>query len=83
MLNSRISGMRELNVFANIFDNYWFVIIVLAELNVQIAITSYPSLCQIFNTTPITFGMHMTALGCATGSLVVGYLLNLSRKTSN
>lgn len=46
---------RELNVVSHIFGNYWFLIIVLAELNIQVAMTGYPWICIIFGTTPMTF----------------------------
>ena len=69
---------RELNVVSHIFGNYWFLIIVLAELNIQVAMTGYPWICIIFGTTPMTFEMQMTALGCAIGSLLVGLFTKLT-----
>ena len=81
MFNCRVlpsKKRRELNIVTHIFCNYWFMIIVLAELNIQVAMTGYPHFCVIFGTTPITFAMQMTALGCALGSLVVGFFTKLT-----
>jgi len=40
--------------------------------------TGYPYFDIIFGTTPITFNMQMTALGCALGSLLVGLFTKLT-----
>ena len=40
--------------------------------------TGYPWICIIFGTTPMTFEMQMTALGCAVGSLLVGLFTKLT-----
>ena len=39
------------NVFKYIFSNWWFLIVVLGELNFQYAIVSYPGLNSIFGCT--------------------------------
>lgn len=42
------------------------------ELNVQYFMIGYPSLSSLFMTTPITLGMHFTAVGLGLGALGVG-----------
>jgi len=69
---------RELNIFANIFGNYWFLIVVLAELNIQYAMTGYPYFGVIFGCTPITYQMHLFAAAAAFGSLLVGFITKLT-----
>jgi len=62
---------RELNIFTRIFSNWWFLIILLAELNLQYFMVQYSGVGVVFMTTPLTLGMHMTALLLGLGSLGV------------
>lgn len=56
----------------HINGNWWFLIVLFFELNVQYLMIGYPSLSNMFVTTPITLGMHLTAVGLALGALGVG-----------
>jgi len=81
MFNCRVLSsvrFRELNIFANIFGNYWFFIVVLVELNLQYLMTSLPFFCDIFGCTPITSTMHLFAVGAGVGSLLVGFITKLT-----
>ena len=63
----------ELNIFARIFSNWWFLIIVLVELNVQFFMVGYGgAIGSLFQTTPISFGMHLTAVLLGVGSWIIG-----------
>lgn len=64
---------KELNVFSYIHHNLWFLIIVLAELLVEFfMIGGFPEwVSRMFQTTPLTAGMHWTALALGLGSLLV------------
>lgn len=64
----------QYNIVKHLNGNWWFVIILLFELNVQFLMIGYPNLSGMFVTTPITLGMHLTALGFALGALGVGAL---------
>ena len=81
MFNCRKLGSKEepdMNIFQNIHHNWWFLIIWLAEVNMQFLMVGYSRFGTIFSTTPITLGMHLTALGCGLGSWAVGAIV---RKT--
>ena len=74
MFNCRVltsEEAKEYNVFSRLYSNWWFLIILLFELNVQVAIAGYPSVGKIFGTTPLTFAMHMTAIGAGLFTFVV------------
>ena len=64
-----------MNVFEGITGNWWFLIVLLFELNLQYFMVSVPQICLFFLTTPLTFSMHLTAflLGC--GSLLVALVV--------
>ena len=71
MFNCRKLGSKEepdFNIFQNVHHNWWFLIIWLAEINMQFLMVGYPAFGKIFLTTPITLGMHLTALGFGLGS---------------
>jgi len=68
-------NLAEFNVFARIFSNWWFLIILFCELNIQILMVGYPGLGYVFQSTPITFGMHMTALCLGIGSLIIAAIV--------
>ena len=74
MFNCRKIGSEtdpQLNVFDSIHHNWWFLIVLLVELNVQYIMVSYPAICLLFMTTPLTFGMHLTAFILGLGSMAV------------
>lgn len=50
------------NIFARPFNNFWFWIIFFGELNVQFIMVGYKAMGIFFATTPLTFGMHLTAV---------------------
>jgi len=66
------------NIFHRMFDNLWFWIVIMAELNVQFLMVGYMGLGSFFGTTPLTFSMHMTALGLGIGSWLVCMLIKIS-----
>lgn len=75
MINCRVIGseeQRELNIFRRLHLNWFFSVIVLAILNFQFAIVSYPFLRGIFGCTPLTLSMHITAFSLALFGLVLG-----------
>jgi len=75
MLNCRTLPTEEdkqFNIVNHLNGNWWFSIILLFELNLQFFMVGYPALSSMFMTTPITLGMHLTALGFALGALGVG-----------
>jgi len=43
--------------------------------------TGYPAIGVVFGTTPISLAMHLTAIGCAFGSLAVGFIWKLILST--
>jgi len=64
-------GDPEFNVFEGIHRNWWFLIVWLIEVNVQFIMVE-SRFGMIFVTTPLTIGMHATALIFGIGSLGVG-----------
>ena len=62
--------MNLFNIVNNIHGNRWFLIIFLFELNVQFFLVGYGF--DVFTTTPLTLGMHITAVCLGLGSLLVG-----------
>lgn len=76
MFNCRKIGTAEnpcFNVFEYLYHNWWFLIVMLGELNLQILMVSYPSVCLMFMTTPLTWQMHLTAFLLGLGSLAVAF----------
>jgi magnesium-transporting ATPase (P-type) len=65
------------NIFRFIFSNWWFLIVVLGELNFQYAIVSYPGLREIFGCTPLSPSMHVVAWLFGIGSWGAGALTKL------
>ena len=75
-INCRKIGSKddpELNVFEAIHHNWWFLIVLLSELNLQLIMVSYPTFQIFFMTTPITLWMHFTAIMFGFGSLLVAF----------
>lgn len=76
MVNCRKIGSQEepcLNVFEGITGNWWFLLVLLAELNLQYFMVSVPQVCLCFMTTPLTLSMHLTAFCLGLGSLLIGF----------
>ena len=75
LINCRVLGSEndpEYNIFKNIYHNWWFLVVLLIEFNVQfLLVQGYLGLGVIFTTTPMTGAMHFTALGLGFGSLLV------------
>jgi len=69
---------REMNPFAGIHRNWWFLIILIGEINLQLAMVQYPSMGYIFMTTPLTWGMHLTAFLLGASTLGVAALVKLT-----
>ena len=67
-----------MNIFTRPFNNFWFWIIFFAELNVQFLMVGYDFTGTLFNTTPLTFGQHMTAIGLGLGTWAVAALTRLT-----
>ena len=70
----------QFNIFTRPFNNLWFWIIFLAELNIQFLMIGYPDLGKLFTTVPLTLGMHMTAVGLALGSWIVAAIMKATGK---
>ena len=66
-----VMARRELNIFQRLFSNWWFLIILLSEFNLQFLFVQYADLGVLFSSTPLTLGMHLTALFLGLGSLLV------------
>jgi len=77
MQNTGSDG-REFNIFSRIHHNWWFLIIVFAELNIQYFMVGYSVFGKLFTTTPITFGMHLTAILLGLGAWGVAALTKLT-----
>ena len=81
MLNCRVLPSEKdpcFNIFRNMTANWWFLIILLFEINFQYFLVGYTSFGYLFTTTPLTLNMHLAALGFGLGSLVIGALVKLS-----
>jgi len=74
----RRANKPSFNIFQRPFANFWFWIVFFAELNVQFFMIGYKAIGNFFNTTPLSFSMHMTALGLALGSWAVCALIKLT-----
>ena len=78
MFNCRVlesKGEPQWNVLDGIWRNWWFLIIWFAELNMQIFMVGYAGFGKVFQTTPLTLGMHITALVLGLGSLGVSAIV--------
>lgn len=58
-------------VFGGLFRSWWFLIVWLAELNIQCLVVGCPGPGAVFQATPLTPAMHLTCLALGLGSLVV------------
>ena len=71
----KIAG-REFNIFFRPFQNFWYWIVFFGELNLQFVMVGYGGvLGAIFQTTPMTFGMHMTAIAFGIGSWILAAII--------
>lgn len=74
MLNCRVLPNEkdpQFNFLKNITRNWWFLIVLFFEVNMQFILVGYANLGYVFTTTPLTLCMHLTALGFGLGSLVI------------
>jgi len=69
---------KEFNIFSGIHRNWWFLIILLGELNLQYFMVGYAAIGKLFATTPLTFGMHLTAVLLGLGSWIICALMKVS-----
>lgn len=77
----RRGGSREFNIFQRPFQNLWFWIVLLAELNVQFLMVGYSGFfATLFRSTPLTLGMHFTAVGLGLGSWLLAAAMKLTGK---
>lgn len=61
------------------FQNFWYWIIFFGEMNLQFFMVGYGGLLgAIFQTTPMTFGMHMTALSFGLGSWILAAIMKFT-----
>lgn len=74
----RAANKPKFNIFARPFQNFWFWIILFAEFNLQFFMVGYQAIGELFNTTPLSFSMHMTALGLGLGSWAICALIKLT-----
>lgn len=67
---------REFNIFLRPFSNFWYWIVFFGELNLQFFMVGYGGvLGGIFQTTPLSFGMHMTAVSFGIGSWALAAIM--------
>ena len=67
---------REFNIFLRPFSNFWYWIVFFGELNLQFFMVGYGGIFgAIFQTTPMSFAMHMTAVGCGIGSWILAAIM--------
>ena len=77
----RGNHQREFNIFHRPFQNLWFWIVLLAELNVQYLMVGYTGFfATLFRSTPLTVGMHFTAVGLGLGSWCLAALMKCTGK---
>lgn len=69
---------REFNIFVRIHHNWWFLIILFAELNIQYIMVGYNFFTPLFSTTPLYFSMHLTAVLLGLGSWAIAALTKLT-----
>jgi magnesium-transporting ATPase (P-type) len=70
-VESATKKYNHLNIFDSCFANWWFIIIFLAELNMTYLMTSYSYFGVIFDSTPLSLAMQLTAVGCGLGTWLV------------
>ena len=67
---------REFNIFLRPFSNFWYWIVFFGELNLQFFMVGYGGIFgAIFQTTPMSFAMHMTAVGFGIGSWILAAIM--------
>lgn len=76
--NDSEKARREMNIFTRIWDNKWFLIVLLAELNLQFFMVQTSAVGVVLLTTPLTLAQHLTALFLGAGSLGVAALVKLT-----
>lgn len=59
---------KEYNIVERIHHNWWFLIILLVELNIQYFMVGYDSVGVIFQTTRLTLTQHLVAVFLGMGS---------------
>ena len=69
---------KELNIFSRIHHNWWFLIVLGIELNLQFFMIGYPFAGIIFSTTTLTLGMQITAVSVGAGSWLVALLVKMT-----
>lgn len=68
------------NIFTRPFNNWWFWIVFLVELNIQFLMVGYADLGKLFSTIPLTTGMHLTAVFLGVGSWILAAVMKASGK---
>merc|ERR1712045_317303 len=67
---------REFNIFLRPFSNFWYWIVFFGELNLQFFMVGYGGIFgAIFQTTQMSFAMHMTAVGFGIGSWILAAIM--------
>lgn len=78
---NRKNNRREFNICQRPFQNFWFWIILFGELNIQMLMVGYSGFfATLFRSTPLTFGMHLTAVCLGLGSWFLAALIKLTGK---
>merc|ERR1719246_371956 len=72
------ANAHQFNIFTRFYQNWWFWIILFAELNVQFFMVGYEAMGYFFGTTPLTFSMHMTAVALGLGSWAICAIIKLT-----
>jgi len=78
---NRRYNRREFNICHRPFQNFWFWIVLFGELNIQFMMVGYAGFfATLFRSTPLTFGMHLTAICLGLGSWILAALMKLTGK---
>jgi len=73
---SEVNAVKpEYNIFTRPFSNLWFWIIIFVEFNLQYFLVGYQAVGNLFSTTPLTPGMHITAFCLGLGSWIVAAIV--------
>ena len=65
--------MKEFNIFSNLLNSFYFVIVIIAEFAIQWVILTFGGI--IFRTSPLPFTMYITSVAIAASVLAVGALV--------
>ncbi|EGR28148.1 hypothetical protein IMG5_182320 [Ichthyophthirius multifiliis] len=77
-LNCRNISDNLINPFERIFDNFYFLGVMVIQVIIQYVLVEYGG--QVFGCSPLNFNQHVFCLFLAAGGLVVGILIKFIKK---